>query len=109
MKLGVFNRICNKFDVYKLEKNTHLYTSETLIEYFPGRIFEITGQSKVDRNDLLKIIKVPKANLSMRNFPFTVEDLKKKLKISDGGDVYLFASKIMDGSYKILVCKKVVS
>jgi hypothetical protein len=107
MKLGVFNQICCKFSVYKLEKNTHLYTSDTLLENFPGRIFEIIVISKVDRNDLLKIIKEPKANLSIRNFPLTVEDLKKKLKISDGGDFYLFASKIMDGSFKILICKKV--
>jgi hypothetical protein len=107
MKLGVFYKICSLFNVFKLEKNTHLYTSETLIDNFPGRIFEIYGQSKVDSSELLKIIKEPKANLSIRNFPMTVEHLKNKLKLKDGGDFYLYASKIMDGSFKILVCKKV--
>ena len=108
MKSGAFKLIGNRFTLNKLHKNTHLYTSNEFIEEFPGRIFEVTGQwgnSKKELKDL--ILRTPKANISTRNYPLSVEELRKKLKIKDGGDIYLFACTMNNDQKVILETIKV--
>ena len=95
MKAGAFKLVSRRFSLDKLDVNSHLYTSDELRTDFPGRIFRIEsafGMSKEDLKNHLQTCK--KANVSVRNFPLSAEHLKAKLKIKDGGDVYLFATMI---------------
>ena len=103
MKAGLFKTVANKYNVQKLHPSTHLYTSEELVPNFPGRSFEIKRVTKVQKK---KIQDIEKANLSTRNFPGNVADLRKKLKLKDGGDTYIFACTLNDNSKVLIVCNK---
>ena len=105
MKSGAFKLVAERFDLYKLHKNTHLYTSEQLITHFPGRVFEVQntfGSSKSELKELTT--KIQKANITTRNYPLSVEELRKKLKIKDGGDIYLFACTFANDQKAIIQC-----
>ena len=103
MKAGLFKTVANKYNVQKLHPSTHLYTSEELVPNFPGRSFEIKRVTKVQKKEIQDI---EKANLSTRNFPGNVADLRKKLKLKDGGDTYIFACTLNDNSKVLIVCNK---
>ena len=103
MKAGLFKTVANKYNVQKLHPNTHLYTSDEYIENFPGRSFLINRVTKVQKKEIQDI---DKANLSIRNFPGNVADLKKKLKLKDGGDTYIFACTLHDNSKVLIICEK---
>ncbi len=107
LKAGAFKLISKRFEVRKLNKNTHLYTSDQLNTDFPGRIFEIievTGNSKADLKKLRT--NYPKANINTRNYPLSVAEFRKKTGIAEGGDVFIFACKnIMEGNI-IIIAKK---
>lgn len=104
MKSGAFKLICSTFNIKKLHKHTHLYTSESLIKDFPGRIFKI---SKIWEKKKDEAKKITQANISTRNYPLKAEELRKKLKIKDGGYIYLFACTIHNDKKVIIECKKV--
>ncbi|HOH95645.1 MAG: SAM-dependent methyltransferase [Paludibacteraceae bacterium] len=104
LKAGAFKMVGIKYNAYKLHINSHLYTSKELIDSFPGRCFEIMEICSAHKN---KLKHIQKANLAIRNFPSSVDELQKKIGIKDGGELYLFATTILDGSKNILVCKKV--
>ena len=103
MKAGLFKTVAKRYNVEKLHPSTHLYTSEELVENFPGRTFKINRVTKVQKKEIPNI---EKANLSIRNFPGNVADLKKKLKLKDGGDVYIFACTLHDNSKVLIICEK---
>ena len=103
MKAGLFKTVAKRYNVQKLHPSTHLYTSEELVPNFPGRSFEIKKVTKVQRKEIQDI---DKANLSIRNFPGNVADLKKKLKLKDGGNTYIFACTLHDNSKVLIVCEK---
>ena len=103
MKAGLFKTVANKYNVQKLHPSTHLYTSEELVPDFPGRSFEIKRVTKVQRKEIQDI---EKANLSIRIFPGNVADLRKKLKLKDGGDTYIFACTLHDNSKVLIICEK---
>ena len=103
MKAGLFKTVANKYNVQKLHPSTHLYTSEELVPNFPGRSFEIKRVTKVQKKEIQDI---EKANLSTRNFPGNVADLRKKLKLKDGGDTYIFACTLNDNSKVLIICEK---
>jgi 16S rRNA G966 N2-methylase RsmD len=108
MKSGAFKLIANRFGLYKLHKNTHLYTSDKLSLEFPGRIFEVYSQWGNSKKEMIELAdKTPKANISTRNYPLSVDELRKKLKIKDGGEVYLFACTLANEQKVIVECKKV--
>ena len=88
LKSGAFGLICDRYDVKKLNSNSHLYTSKKLID-FPGRVFKVDSVVNYSKRNL-KDLNVSKANITTRNFPIDVKDIRKKSKISDGGDHYLF-------------------
>ena len=88
LKSGAFGLICDRYDVKKLNINSHLYTSKKLID-FPGRTFEVDSVVNYSKRNL-KDLNISKANITTRNFPMDVKDLRKKSKISDGGKDYLF-------------------
>ena len=88
LKSGAFSLICDRYDVKKLNSNSHLYTSKKLID-FPGRVFSVESVVKYSKRNL-KDLNISKANITTRNFPIDVKDIRKKSKILDGGDNYLF-------------------
>lgn len=106
MKSGGYKSLARKFSMPKLHRHTHLYTSMYEVPNFPGRGFEIIGISKPNKKQLNQIIGTERANLTVRNFPITVVELRKKLKLKDGGEHYIFACTISDGRHVLLVCKK---
>jgi hypothetical protein len=108
MKSGAFKLIANRFELHKLHINTHLYTSFKLSLDFPGRIFEVQNQWGSSKNELRELAsKTHKANISVRNYPLSVDELRKKLKIKEGGEIYLFACTLSNDQKVIIECKKV--
>lgn len=107
LKAGAFRSIASAFHLSKLHPNSHLYTSDERIEEFPGRIFRVTGYSGLNKKELKDVLSgVDKANLTIRNFPQSVAELRKRLKIADGGDIYLFATTLNDERKIIIRCEK---
>jgi THUMP domain-like len=104
LKAGGFHSISEKLSVFKLHKHSHLYTSETLIP-FPGRCFKIENIIPYNKKEL-KQLGITKANITTRNFPETVEQIRKKLGIKDGGDVYLFFTTDVDGNKVVIISSK---
>ncbi len=109
MKSAAFKLISSRYGLAKLHKNTHLYSSDKLIADFPGRIFEILslwGNSKQEWKSRLKTLS--KANITVRNYPLSADELRKKLKLKDGGDIFLFACTLINESKTIVECRKVI-
>src|SRR5690606_2873763 len=104
MKSGGFHSVSEHFELYKLHKHSHLYTSDELIN-FPGRTFKVENVVPYNKK-ALKTLKVQKANIATRNFPETVEIIRKKLNIKDGGETYMFFTTNMNDEKICLVCKK---
>ena len=105
MKAGAFKSIASKHELYKLHKHSHLYTSQKLISEFPGRSFKVKEVLNPDKKSLTKLPK--KGNLACRNYPHKVDVLKKKLKLNDGGNDYIFATTLKGKQFKLIVCEKV--
>jgi len=105
LKAGAFKSITQTFEVKKIAPNTHLYTSQNLIEDFPGRVFKIENTIPYQPKAFKKL-GIKKANASCRNFKESVEQVKKKLNLKDGGETYLFA--ITDNTKKpiLILCFK---
>ncbi len=97
MKACAFKSVCQQFDVRKLHPSSHLYTSDILVADFPGRTFRVTAVSSFGKKEMRALLgDVQKANLTVRNFPATVAELRKRLKLAEGGDIYLFATTLAD-------------
>ncbi|MGO3183154.1 MAG: class I SAM-dependent methyltransferase [Aequorivita sp.] len=105
LKSGAFDLLSYKFKLNKLNKNTHLYTSESLID-FPGRSFIIESVVPYTKSEMRKALNFKKANITTRNFPESVATIRKKWKIADGGDFYLFFVTNMEGKKEMIVCSK---
>jgi 16S rRNA G966 N2-methylase RsmD len=107
MKACAFKSVCSQYGVEKLHPDSHLYTSSALVADFPGRKFEVTGQSSFAKKELKAFLSgTKKANLTVRNFPASVAELRKRLNLAEGGDTYLFATTLADGSHVLIKCKK---
>jgi len=107
LKAGAFSLLTQAFDLYKLHPNSHLYTSETLLPDFPGRAFAIESVFTVHPKDLkTHLAGFTKANITTRNYPETVEQIRKKTKLKEGGETYLFATTLQDGKRVLLKCSK---
>lgn len=108
MKAGCFRLPAARWGLLKLHRNTHLYTSDTLIKEFPGRVFEVKNVDGFGKNELKRLSsELKKANIAVRNFPERPETLRKRLKLGDGGDTYLFATTLDDERRVIIQCEKV--
>lgn len=105
LKAGAFNQISSHLKVDKLHQHSHLYTSEILID-FPGRKFEITHCISYDKKHFKKLIPSKKANITTRNFPETVAQIRKKTNLKDGGNQYLFFTTDYDNNKIVLICNK---
>ena len=106
LKSGGFNLISEKLQLRKLHQNTHLYTSDNLLT-FPGRRFKIENVIPYSKSEIREALNFKKANITTRNFPESVATLRKKWKIADGGNAYLFFTTNLEGNKEIIVCSKV--
>jgi hypothetical protein len=106
MKSGGFDAVSTFYQIDKLHKHSHLYTSENLIE-FSGRIFEIQNSILYNKIEMKKFLENTKANITTRNFPETVENIRKKWKIKDGGNSYYFFTTDVNDAKIVLICNKI--
>ena len=106
LKAGAFKSIATQFGLAKLAANTHLYTAEEFVADFPGRSFEVVAVCKPDARALAELVPEGKANLTLRNFPGRVDDLRKKWRLKEGGDAYLFAAELSGGRKVVIVARK---
>ncbi|MDR5590325.1 class I SAM-dependent methyltransferase [Christiangramia sp. SM2212] len=106
MKSGLFDSIAVKTNTKKLHQHSHLYTSRDL-KKFPGRIFKIIEIKQFKPSELKRYFKNKKANITIRNFPDSVENIRKKFKIKDGGSEYIFFTTNIYDEKIIISCKKV--
>lgn len=105
MKGGCFRLLSHRYGLYKLHRNSHLYTSDHWVPDFPGRIFEVEDWTVFGKKAKTILAGIEKASIAVRNFPLSVAELRKSLKISDGDQVYLFATTLSD-ERKILIKTK---
>lgn len=106
MKAGCFRLLTERYNVFKLHKNSNLYTSEQLVPDFPGRIFEVEGWAPYNKKLKQTLLaNVEKASIAVRNFPLSVAELRKTLKIGDGDETYLFATTLK-GEQKVVIRTK---
>lgn len=108
MKAGCFGVISSRYGVKMFAKNSHLFVSEDPVADFPGRSFRIKAVSSFNKKDLKRQLSgITKANIATRNFPLSVTELRKRLKLKDGGDTYIFATTLSDESHVLFICEKV--
>jgi hypothetical protein len=108
MKAGCFEEVEQGFHVQQISQNSHLFLSSVEIEDFLGRRFQISSISSMNKQELRTALKeVERANISVRNFPLSADQLRKKLKLKDGGDVYIFATTMSDGEHRLFICRKI--
>lgn len=106
LKAGAYESVGNRFNLFKIHRNSHLYTSENAVNNFPGRRFKIIATTNYNRKEVEKHILEKKANITKRNFPYSVDEIRKKLKLKGGGNIYLFATTLEDNSKAIIICRK---
>ena len=107
MKGGCFGAVSARFNIPQIDKNSHLFISDNEVPDFPGRHFTIDRITSMNKRDLkLALYDIEKANITVRNFPMSVSELRKRLKLGDGGDTYIFATTVADGSHRLFVCRK---
>lgn len=107
MKAGCFEQVGRRFAVTALGPNSHLFVSREPLSGFPGRRFAVTAVSTMNRKSLNGALAgVRQANIAVRNFPQTVAQLRKRLKLRDGGRTYLFATTLADRTHVIIVTDK---
>ncbi len=109
MKAGAYDIVADKFGLIRLAANSHLYLSDITTNHeYPGRVFSITNVLSLSKPDIKKIkSSVKSANISCRNFPMKPDDLRKRLKIADGGNDYIFATTLADNSKVLILCHHV--
>ena len=107
MKAGCFDELAAAYGVSPVSRNSHLFLSDEPIEDFPGRSFVVERVTTMNKSELRKaLVGIEKANIATRNFPLTVAELRKRLKIKDGGDVYIFATTTAEGEHLLLISRK---
>lgn len=106
MKSGGFDEIGIQYHLEKLHQHSHLYTSEDKID-FPGRVFEIQEAFSYAKSEMKSFLENKKANITSRNFPDSVEEIRKKWKIKDGGNLYCFFTTDRNNHKIVLICTKI--
>ncbi len=107
MKAGCFAAIEQQFGVAQLDKNSHLFVSDHDISDFPGRRFIIEKTTSMNKRELKTALNgIDRANIAVRNFPMSVAELRKRLKLKDGGDLYLFATTVAVNQHQLFICRK---
>ena len=106
MKSGGFDYVSSQFNLGKLHPHSHLYTHDEIID-FPGRIFKIEKTISYTKQDMKLHLKNQSVNITTRNFPDSVENIRKKWKIKDGGNRYCFFTTDLNNNKIVLICAKI--
>ena len=107
MKAGCFGVLTDRYEAKMLSRNSHLFVSQAPIEAFPGRSFRIIAVSSFNKKELKRHLSgITKANIATRNFPLSVAELRKRLKLKDGGETYIFATTLSDESHVLVITNK---
>jgi len=106
MKSGGFDAVASAFNIRKLHRHSHLYTSKTKIKNFPGRTFRIEKAIPFSKSEMANL-GLKKANVTVRNFPDSVESIRRKWKIRDGGDAFCFFTTDLNNDKIVLLCRKI--
>ena len=107
MKAGCFTLLEQRFNVSQLDKNSHLFVSDKDCSDFPGRRFTIEKTTSMNKRELKTALAgIDRANITVRHFPLSVAELRKRLKLKDGGNLYLFATTLADGQHQLFFCRK---
>lgn len=107
MKAGCFGLLAERFAMSQLDRNSHLFASEKETGDFPGRRFVIDRVTSMNKRDLKEaLMDISSANIAVRNFPMTVAELRKRLRLQDGGDVYIFATTVANQGHRLFICRK---
>lgn len=106
MKSGCFELISSRFKISKLHTNSHIYTSDEIID-FPGRVFQINQEFLYNKENMKKHLQYQQGNITTRNFPETVENIRKKWKIKDGGNLFCFFTTNINNQKIVLLCTKI--
>ena len=107
MKAGCFAEVAARFSLHQLAQNSHLFVSDKQAADFPGRIFHIDAVTTMNKHDLRQHLQgLTQANIAVRNFPLSVAELRKRLKLSEGGSTYIFATTLADGKKVLLICSR---
>ena len=107
MKAGCFSVLSERYGARMLSKNSHLFVSREPIAVFPGRSFRIIAVSSFNKKELKRHLSgITKANFATRNFPLSVAELRKRLKLKDGGETYIFATTLSDESHVLMITEK---
>lgn len=107
MKAGCFGLLERTFPVSQVSPNSHLFFADGMVEGFPGRAFRVRTVTTMNKKELRKALDgIAKANIATRNFPISPENLRRKLKLKDGGETYIFATTTADNDHVLFVCDK---
>ena len=107
MKAGCFDEIARAYGVSAVSRNSHLFLSDREIDGFPGRSFAIDAVTTMNKRQLRQTLSgMKQANIAVRNFPLSVAELRKRLKLNDGGDTYIFATTTSDGDHILMLTHK---
>ena len=108
MKAGCFREVGEAFGIHQLSVNSHLFIAHQDVPDFPGRRFLVEATSSMNKRELKETLKdITHANIAVRNFPLTAEMLRKKLKLKDGGSVFIFGTTLSNGAHQLFICRKI--
>lgn len=109
MKAGCFEELAQAYAVRQLSPNSHLFVSNDPVPDFPGRGFLVERATTLNKQELKAALTgMERANITVRNFPMSAEELRKKLRLKDGGEEYIFATTLADGGRMLFICRKIV-
>ena len=108
MKAGCFDLLAERFGVKPLHQNSHLFVSDKEVDGFPGRGFMIERITSMNKRELKESLPgITQANIAVRNFPMSADELRRRLKLRDGGDVYIFATTVENVGHRLFICRKI--
>ena len=108
MKAGCFQVLAHQYEVQQAAVHSHLFLSDHDVSDFPGRRFRVEVMTTMNKQELRKALTgIEKANIAVRNFPMTAETLRKKLKLKDGGDMFIFGTTLSDATHLLFICRKI--
>jgi len=108
MKAGCFDLLASRYGVEQADVNSHLFLSDGRVESFPGRGFIIDRVTSMNKRDLKEALSgITHANIAVRNFPMSAVELRRRLKLRDGGDTFIFATTVANQGHLLFVCRKI--
>ena len=107
MKAGCYGMLTRRFPVVAIAADSHLFVSSQYVADFPGRRFAVNAITSMNKKELAEALKgVSRANVATRNFPMTAQQLRKRLRLADGGEDYLFGTTTVSGQHVVYICRK---